>query len=65
MPDQLSDEELNNIDLPILALMAENSTMHISKQAVEKGKNTVKDIKIENCQMQHTPSMASTLKLND
>ncbi|WP_018758157.1 alpha/beta fold hydrolase [Paenibacillus terrigena] len=46
-PDQISIEDLKKIDLPILALMAENSTMHNSKKAVEKGKKYVKDIDIE------------------
>jgi pimeloyl-ACP methyl ester carboxylesterase len=48
-PDQFSDEDLINIDIPIFALMAENSTMHNSKRAVKKGKNVVKNIKIKNC----------------
>lgn len=47
MPDQFSDEELKNIDLPVLAFMAEKSTMHHSEKAVEKGENYVKGIEIE------------------
>ena len=48
-PDQFSDEDLIKIELPIFALMAENSTMHNSKKAVEKGRNFVGNIKIKNC----------------
>ena len=48
-PDQFSDEDLIKIELPIFALMAENSTMHNSKKAVEKGRNFVENIKIKNC----------------
>ncbi|MBD1381832.1 alpha/beta fold hydrolase [Metabacillus arenae] len=47
-PDQFSKEDLKNIDVPVLALMAENSTMHNSEKAVETGKKYVKDIDIEN-----------------
>lgn len=47
-PDQFSEEDLQNIHVPVLALMAENSTMHNSKKAVEKGKKYVRDIEIEN-----------------
>jgi pimeloyl-ACP methyl ester carboxylesterase len=46
-PDQLSDEDLKNIDIPILAFMAENSTMHDAEKAVIKGKAMVKNIEIE------------------
>src|SRR5699024_3887058 len=48
-PDQFSDKDLIKIELPIFALMAENSTMHNSNKAVEKGRNFVKNIKIKNC----------------
>lgn len=47
-PDQLTDEDLKNINIPVLALMAEKSTMHNSAKAVEKGKTTMKNIIIEN-----------------
>lgn len=47
-PDQFSDEDLITIDLPIFALMAENSTMHNSAKAVKKGEKVVKNIKIKN-----------------
>ncbi|MDK8181734.1 alpha/beta hydrolase [Paenibacillus sp. UMB4589-SE434] len=46
-PDRISVEDLKKIDLPILALMAENSIMHNSKKAVQNGKKYVKDIDIE------------------
>lgn len=47
MPDLLSDENLKNVDVPVMAFMAENSTMHNSEKAVEKGKKFVKNITIE------------------
>lgn len=47
MPDLLSDEDLKNIDVPVMAFMAEKSTMHDSEKAVEKGKKFVKNITIE------------------
>src|SRR5699024_11445200 len=40
---------LIKIELPFFALMAENSTIHNSNKAVEKGRNFVKNIKITNC----------------
>ncbi|MCG7410859.1 alpha/beta hydrolase [Paenibacillus sp. ACRRX] len=46
-PDRISVEDLKKVDLPILALMAENSIMHNSKKAVQNGKKYVKDIDIE------------------
>ena len=46
-PDQIRVEDLKKIDLPILAVMAENSTMHNSKKAVKNGKKYAKDIDIE------------------
>lgn len=46
-PDQISVEDLKKMDLPILALMAENSIMHNSKKAVKNGKKYAKDIDIE------------------
>lgn len=46
-PDQISVEDLKKMDIPILALMAENSTMHNSKKAVKNGKKYAKDIDIE------------------
>lgn len=45
-PDRLSDEDLNNINVPVLAIMAENSTMHNSQQAVKKGKEVMNNIDI-------------------
>ncbi|MCQ6557188.1 alpha/beta fold hydrolase [Paenibacillus mendelii] len=47
-PDQISDEELKSISVPVLAIMAENSTMHNSEQAVAQGKKLVQDIDIMN-----------------
>lgn len=41
-------EDLKNINVPVLALMAEKSTMHNSGKAVETGKKYVKDIDIVN-----------------
>ena len=46
-PQSFSIEELQAIELPILALMGEKSTVHNSKKAVENGKNYVKNIEIE------------------
>ncbi|HDR4483393.1 TPA: alpha/beta hydrolase [Bacillus cereus] len=45
-PDLFSKEDLKSIDIPVLALMAEKSTMHNSVKAVETGKKYVKDIDI-------------------
>ncbi|PDY04408.1 alpha/beta hydrolase [Bacillus cereus] len=47
-PDLFSKEDLKNIDIPVLALIAEKSTMHNSVKAVETGKKYVKDIDIVN-----------------
>ncbi|MEC3432117.1 alpha/beta hydrolase [Bacillus thuringiensis serovar nigeriensis] len=47
-PDLFSKEDLKNIDMPVLALIAEKSTMHNSVKAVETGKKYVKDIDIVN-----------------
>jgi pimeloyl-ACP methyl ester carboxylesterase len=47
-PDQFSNEDLKNINVPVLALMAERSTMHNSEKAVETGTKYVKEIEIEN-----------------
>ncbi|MFA2567434.1 MULTISPECIES: alpha/beta fold hydrolase [Bacillus] len=47
-PDLFSKEDLKNINVPVLALMAEKSTMHNSVKAVETGKKYVKDIDIVN-----------------
>ncbi|MHA4088902.1 alpha/beta fold hydrolase [Bacillus cereus] len=47
-PDLFSKEDLKNIDIPVLALIAEKSTMHDSVKAVETGKKYVKDIDIVN-----------------
>ncbi|PGH84715.1 alpha/beta hydrolase [Bacillus thuringiensis] len=47
-PDLFSKEDLKSIDIPVLALMAEKSTMHNSVKAVETGKKYVKDIDIVN-----------------
>lgn len=47
-PDQFSKEDLKKIAVPVLALMAEKSTMHNSVKAVETGKKYVKNIDIEN-----------------
>jgi pimeloyl-ACP methyl ester carboxylesterase len=47
-PDQIDIEDLKKIDIPILALMAENSVMHNSEKAVENGKKYVKNI-FSNC----------------
>jgi pimeloyl-ACP methyl ester carboxylesterase len=47
-PDQIDIEDLKKIDIPILALMAENSVMHNSEKAVENGKKYVKNIDIVN-----------------
>lgn len=47
-PDLFSKEDLKNINIPVLALMAEKSTMHNSAKAVETGEKYVKDIDIVN-----------------
>ncbi|MCV4232755.1 alpha/beta hydrolase [Virgibacillus sp. LDC1] len=47
-PDLMSAEDLKNIHIPVLALMAEKSTMHNSQRAVQKGKTHVPNIQIEN-----------------
>ncbi|WP_448163571.1 alpha/beta fold hydrolase [Bacillus mobilis] len=47
-PDLFSKEDLKNINVPVLALMAEKSKMHNSVKAVETGKKYVKDIDIVN-----------------
>lgn len=47
-PDQFSDKDLEDIDVPVLALMAERSTMHNSQNAVVRGEKFVEDIVIEN-----------------
>ncbi|MBU5218028.1 alpha/beta hydrolase [Bacillus albus] len=47
-PNLFSKEDLKNINVPVLALMAEKSTMHNSVKAVETGKKYVKDIDIVN-----------------
>ncbi len=47
-PQSFSTEDLQGIEVPILALMAEKSFMHNSTKAVETGKSYVKNIEIEN-----------------
>lgn len=45
-PDLFSTADLKRIPVPVLALMAENSTMHNSAKAVENGSRHVPDIEI-------------------
>lgn len=45
---QKGNENIKNINILVLALMAEKSTMHNSAKAVETGKKYVKDIDIVN-----------------
>ncbi len=47
-PDLFTKEELKNINVPVLALIAEKSTMHDAAKAVETGEKYVKDIDIVN-----------------
>ena len=47
-PDKFSIEDLQKIDIPVLALMAEKSFMHNSEKAVEIGKKYVRNIEMEN-----------------
>ncbi len=47
-PQSFSVEDLQGIEVPVLALMAEKSFMHNSEKAVETGKTHVKNIEIEN-----------------
>ncbi|UNK17190.1 alpha/beta hydrolase [Paenibacillus sp. N3/727] len=47
-PDLMSAEDLKKINIPVLALMAEKSTMHNSRRAVLQGKTHVPNIQIEN-----------------
>lgn len=47
-PSQFSTEDLKSINVPVLAIMAENSTMHNSKKAVETGEKYVNNIEIIN-----------------
>lgn len=47
-PNLFRKEDLKNIKVPVLALMAEKSKMHNSVKAVEIGKKYVKDIDIVN-----------------
>lgn len=46
-PDQFKKEDLAKINRPVLALIAENSTMHDAQKAVATGKKYVKNIQIE------------------
>lgn len=47
-PDVFKSVDLKKINCPVLAFMADKSTMHNSQKAVERGKRYVKDIIIEN-----------------
>lgn len=46
-PDQFTITDLQKINTPVLAFMAENSTMHDPKKAVENGRRLVSNITIE------------------
>lgn len=47
-PELFSKEDLQKINVPVLALIAENSTMHDSERAVKTGKKYVKNLDIIN-----------------
>jgi len=46
-PDLFKEEDLAKINRPVLALIAENSTMHDAQKAVATGKKYVRNIQIE------------------
>ncbi|WP_036619813.1 alpha/beta fold hydrolase [Paenibacillus alvei] len=46
-PDLISKEQIRTIDVPILALMAKNSTMHDSEKAVRQASSYAPHIQIE------------------
>ncbi|MXQ53787.1 alpha/beta fold hydrolase [Shimazuella alba] len=47
IPAPFKDSELEDLDVPILAIMAGKSTMHNSEKAVKRGKKLVRNIQIE------------------